>query len=142
MTQDKQILNIRFHAAPDQLKKIRDSVREAMDNQSCYPEITDKIVLAVNEACMNIIQHAYGKKEHGDILLEIFHNQKEVMVKITDFAKPIDVSKCKPRDLKDIRPGGLGTHFINELMDDFEYRTYPGDRGNVLQMKKILTQPG
>lgn len=141
MAKGKQILNTRFHATPDQLKKIRDSVREAMDNQSCFPEITDKIVLAVNEACMNIIQHAYGKKECGDILLEIFHNQKEVSVKITDFAEPIDITKCKPRDLKDVRPGGLGTHFINELMDDFEYRIGPENTGNVLLMKRKIVRP-
>lgn len=140
MTTGKRILNIRFHAAADQLKKIRDTVRQAMDTHGCYPEITDKIVLAVNEACMNIIQHAYGKKECGDIILEIFHNQNEVTVLITDFAKPIDITKCKPRDLKDIRPGGLGTHFISKLMDGFEYRIGPKNTGNVLEMKKKILQ--
>jgi len=50
----------------------------------------------------------------------------------------VDVSKVKPRDLEDIRPGGLGTHFIREVMDEVEFLRPPNDSGNILRMVKRI----
>jgi len=108
---------------------------------------------------MNIIQHAYGCKDglaaEGEIIVEVLRNGDEWTFRLTDFAQPVDKTKVCSRDLDDIRPGGLGVHFIHEIMDEVkfldstdaanlgtvDYKTVDGKtvdcktRGNILQMK-------
>ena len=43
-----------------------------------------------------------------------------------------------PAGLDDVRPGGLGTHFINEIMDEVRFLVPPGGRGNRLEMVKRI----
>jgi len=57
---------------------------------------------------------------------------------LRDFAESIDVSSVKPRDLDDIKPGGLGTHFMREVMDEVQFMPPPADGGNLLRMVKKL----
>jgi len=60
------------------------------------------------------------------------------IVLIQDFADTIDVTKIKPRDLNDVRPGGLGTHFISEVMDEVAFLTPPEGVGNLLKLVKRI----
>lgn len=88
---------------------------------------------------MNIIQHAYGKEEQGDILLEVEKHGDNMTFRLTDFAHhKTRVEQLKSRPLDEIRPGGLGCHIINEIMDDVQLVECKSSCGNVLQMKKCL----
>ena len=49
------------------------------------------------------------------------------------------MAKVKPRDLNDIRPGGLGTHFMRETMDEVEFLISPDGGGNLLRMTKQIS---
>jgi anti-sigma regulatory factor (Ser/Thr protein kinase) len=100
----------------------------------------DRLILAVNEAAMNIIQHAYNYDSKGKIRLEIMRKENELIFRLTDFACPIDRSCVKSRDLKDIRPGGLGVHFINEIMDEVRFQDDCKQAGNILLMRKSLDE--
>ena len=88
---------------------------------------------------MNIIQHAYGADISGDIIVEVWRSGNEWIFRLTDFGEPVDKTKVRARDLDDIRPGGLGVHFINEVMDEVEFLDNEGVekklKGNILQMK-------
>ncbi|MGA8259306.1 MAG: ATP-binding protein, partial [Arenicellales bacterium] len=57
---------------------------------------------------------------------------------LRDFAEPIDTSQVKPRPLDTIRPGGLGTHFMREVMDEVEFLPPPFGGGNLLRMVKRI----
>lgn len=135
MAEEHLLLHLRCAAGADRLPEIRSRIRHALAGQGMGKAETDRLVLAVNEACMNIIQHAYGLGQNGDILLEIVLEEDGVAVRITDFADPVDWSSCRPRDLDDLRPGGLGLHLIHELMDEVVFLGHPGGRGNALKMK-------
>ncbi len=52
--------------------------------------------------------------------------------------EPIDPKTVRPRDLDDVRPGGLGTHFIAEVMDDAKFERPPSGNGNLLIMVKRI----
>ena len=129
----------RFLSNPDQLRNIRDTIREVLRQNNCPPQFIDDFVLAVNEACANIMQHAYKGQCSGDIILEIHQQQDEICVRLTDFAEPVDKSACKSRQLDEIRPGGIGVHLMNELMDDVCFLETEAGVGNILQMKKKIT---
>ena len=91
---------------------------------------------------MNIIQHAYGRDDQGDIILEVEKQGSNMIFRLTDFAHHKTCSdEMQSRPLDEIRPGGLGCHIINEIMDEVQLIECDGSCGNVLQMKKSLRQP-
>ena len=65
------ILELRTTAQAGELKRIRDAVRKTALAAGCASECAADIVMAVDEACQNIIRHAYGKYRDGEIVLEI-----------------------------------------------------------------------
>ena len=138
MTSNKPLAKVRFPSRAYQLKQIRCVVNNAIKTLALPSKNVDQIVLAINEACMNIIQHGYGAGQVGEIVLEILLLDNEILFRLSDFAKPIDVKKIKSRDLNDVRPGGLGVHFINEIMDEVQYLHKDDGSGNVLEMKKYI----
>ncbi len=98
----------------------------------------EDLIMAVNEACMNVIQHAYKNRPNEEIIIEFWQDQQDVLVKIFDDADCVDISSIKSRDLDDVRPGGLGVHMIHDLMDCVEYKNNPSKKGNVLEMRKKI----
>lgn len=133
------LCELRFPALPERLCLARVLTRRAAELAGCREELAEQLALAVNEACMNIIQHAYRGDGRGEIVLEIFNNGGQLRFRLEDHAKPIDLGSVKPRDLDQLRPGGLGTHFIREIMDDWEMGHLEGGRGNFLEMVKQIT---
>lgn len=131
---ERLLLNRRFPAKTAQLKQMRDWVRETVVQNGLTNEKVDKVIIGVNEACMNIIEHAY-RSDQGEIILDIFEENNTLIFILTDFAPTIDCSAIKSRELEDIRPGGLGVHFIKEVMDEVEYLPGNGGLGNAIKMK-------
>ena len=138
MASPKRLLELRFSSDPKRLKMVRDEVQQAAGQLECTKKLVSDLIIAVNEACMNIIQHAYKGDRSGEIVLEINDNGGEVEVVLTDFADPVDLEAIKPRHLEEIRPGGLGTHFMKEIMDECAYAHLKDHNGNVLRMTKRL----
>lgn len=122
----------------DKLKPVREVIKEIAEKQKCAPENVECMVMAINEGCMNIMQHAYAEDEEGEILLEFYKDGQELVVRIYDFAETVDKATIKSRDLDDIRPGGLGVHIINKVMDKVEYLDGPDGIGNLLEMRKKI----
>jgi sigma-B regulation protein RsbU (phosphoserine phosphatase) len=132
------VLALRMEARVDQLRTIREAVREAVESCGCGTECAADVVMAVDEACQNVIRHAYGDDPGGPIELEIQHRGEELVVTLQDFAPEIDPEEVKPRDLDEIRPGGLGTHLIREMMDSADFIRPESGRGNLLRMVKRI----
>jgi anti-sigma regulatory factor (Ser/Thr protein kinase) len=94
-----------------------------------------RIVLALDEACSNIIRHAYEGDPEGTISVTLTVTGTELRIELRDTGKRVDAAKIAPRDLKDVRPGGLGTHFINAAFDTVRYDT-SGRVGTLLTLQK------
>jgi phosphoserine phosphatase RsbU/P len=136
--QTKKLAEIRFKSRPEALQQVRNLVRRTTMRQGCIPELVDLFVLAIDEACANVIRHGYGRGYTGDIILEILYSQGELIFRLIDFAKPVDMATIKSRDLNDIRPGGLGVHLIKKIMDNYTFLDTPKEVGNILEMRKRI----
>ncbi len=132
------LLEMRFASDPRRLKRVRERVLHAAEKCGCTRKIAADLVLAVNEACMNIMQHAYKGDPQGEIVLEIRRVGGELEVRLIDYATPVDPKDIKPRPLDELRPGGLGTFFIRELVDDCEYGHLQDEAGNFVCMRKKI----
>ena len=132
-----RLLQHTFAAEPEALHAVREHVSRACEEAGCGPSCSQDVVLAVDEACQNVIRHAYGGAP-GEIVLEIARDGDRLVVYLRDFADPVDPERIRPRALDDVRPGGLGTHFIQELMDEHEFLAPESGTGNLLRMKKRI----
>ncbi len=134
-----RVLVHHFPAQAKALGETRDKVRMALTQCGCSQDITDDVVLAIDEACQNIIRHAYGNETHEQIALQIQRQEDGLTITLRDYARPIEADCMKPRNLEDIRPGGLGCHFIQQVMDKVSIKNAPEGNGNILQMIKRLS---
>ncbi len=131
------LIELRFPAQADRLKLLRSVVRDAARHAGLRKQDADNVVLAVNEACMNVIQHAYKHDPHGEIRLGIYLDERSLVFRLQDDAPCVDENKVCSRDLDDIRPGGLGVHFIENIMDESAFLKC-SPQGNLFQMIKYI----
>lgn len=129
-----------FPAQPERLCDIRRAVAATALGLGCPQAMVQDVVLAVDEACQNIIRHGYGGND-GDIVVQITREDHRLVVRLIDYAQPVDVAKICPRPLDELRPGGLGTHFIRAVMDEVAFLPPPAGAGNLLQMVKRIGEP-
>jgi anti-sigma regulatory factor (Ser/Thr protein kinase) len=94
----------------------------------------DGVVLAIHEACTNVIKHGYRGDTTQRIDLTVLVTPESFTVEIQDYCAPQDIGAIKPRALHDIRPGGLGTHFMQAIMDEVTYSS--SETGMVVRMTK------
>lgn len=99
------------------------------------------IVLAVDEACSNIIRHSYGNDAGGKIDIQAVIRNSGLEIIIEDYGTQCDLAQLRPRDLDDIRPGGLGIHIMNTVMDSVEYDCSSPSRNQVVMIKGRNPKP-
>ena len=106
------------------LKEVRVFSREVFDKLKLDNELKDELVLAIAEAAQNIVKHAY--KDAPDtkeiMVVQISREQKKLQIAFYDMGTPVDPKKVKHREIDNIKPGGLGTFFIQEIMDAVEFK--------------------
>jgi len=127
----------RYPARPEELAAIRAAVGGAARAMGCGESMVGDVVLAVDEACQNIIRHAYHGGE-GDIVLRLDREDDRLVIRLMDFAPAVDVAKIHPRSLDEVRPGGLGTHLMRSIMDHVDFLPPPAGIGNLLQMVRRI----
>ena len=132
------LLEITFVADPSWLSTVRQRVRTAAAQLTADAGWVADVVMAVNEACMNVMQHAYKGDVAGEIVLKMRQVGAFLEIALLDFAPPIAADTIRPRALEDVRPGGLGTHLIRAVMDRCEYANLAQGAGNILRMHKRL----
>jgi len=130
-------IEIHINSDPSLLRMMRAALSQVCEVAGFSSSDTNKIVLAVDEACTNIIRHAYKNKTNKPIIITCTIRRSKLEIVIIDHGSPVDVKKIKPRKLEDLRPGGLGVYLMTTVMDKVKF--YNGtDKGNKLIMSKNL----
>lgn len=142
MNFDVLLKSLRLPACPDCLPEARDAARAAGRAAGFDDEIVENLALAINEAVMNVIQHGYHFASGEEMRLEIRLSDAALRFDLIDRAPPVKVEKVEPRPLDEIRPGGLGVHFIRSLMDEMRFETPPEGFGNCLRLVKYRKKEG
>lgn len=108
-----------------------------------FPEVdVDKIELAVDEACSNVIEHAYRNADPKPAIeLEVQWEPSRFTVDIVDQGTPFDYTRYTPPKFPDhwlsgaVR--GAGLYLIRSCMDETEYQTGPGPRNRLRLVKRL-----
>jgi len=123
------------------LSLIRDFISAKASVAGLCREDIENIMLAVDEACTNIIKHAYKSYPDGEIVINVEFNEEKISISIIDKGSAFNSGSVPDPDLqkyyKNGRVGGLGMYLMKTLMDDVEYISVPGAYNKVLLSKKI-----
>jgi len=119
------------------LKDVRTFAREVLAKDEMFNPTKDDVVLAIAEAAQNIVKHAYSGEPTGDTMrVEISFKDNQLKIDLYDKGKPAIPQNIKPRQIDDIKPGGLGTFFIGQIMDEVIFKTSASDWVNHLILTK------
>jgi len=119
------------------LKDVRTFAREVLAKDEMFNPTKDDVVLAIAEAAQNIVKHAYSGEPTGDTMrVEISFKENQLKIDLYDKGKPAIPQNIKPRQIDDIKPGGLGTFFIGQIMDEVVFKTSASDWVNHLILTK------
>ena len=100
------------------LKDVRSFSREVFDKFNLSQDLKDELVLAIAEAAQNIVKHAYQNEETQDKMeIRISLKDNELEIGFFDKGRPVEKDNVRHRKIDDIKPGGLGTFFIQQIMD-------------------------
>ena len=131
------------------LARIRAFVREKAEGMGFAPDELDKIELAVDEACANVIEHAYPPEIVGTPKAQQLHlclklEFGKFTVIITDHGETFDPSVIQPPDMSEYlaqyRVGGLGIYLMRSLMDEVDYHIQPGIKNEVRMVKFLVPE--
>ena len=125
----------------ENLSLIRDFISSKVSETGISNEEVENIMLAVDEACTNIIKHAYKSRPDGKIIIKVNYNSDKLLITIIDYGSTFDPLIVPDPDLQKYyrngKVGGLGMYLMKSLMDDIKYTTVPGKYNQVLLSKRI-----
>ena len=123
----------------ESLAKITDFVIRAAKSAGLGPDAVFSVEMAVDEACANIIEHAYGGEGKGDIECTCQVDDAELTVTLRDNGSPFDPSRVPEPDvnapLEERDEGGLGLYLMRKVMDEVHFE-FSRDSGNTLILVK------
>ncbi len=140
-----------MHKAPDlleltiendlaQLAVVRDQVESFAKRENLSRDVVFAAKLVVEELLTNTISYGYGDKSVQLIEIQLEVRGDQLIVRIVDDGLAFDPRTAKEPNtessLKDRAIGGLGVHFVTNLMDKFEYRHKSGK--NYVTLRKRL----
>lgn len=137
--------HLRIPSRTDNLELIREFVSKVAAMVGFNEDDVGKIELACDEACSNVIKHAYENRNGNrrlDVLIRC--DLKKFTLIVTDHGKGFDPTKIKMPDMKEylaeLKVGGLGIYLMKTLMDEVDYSIKPGVRNQVKMVKYLINK--
>lgn len=115
------------------------AIRRHVEQWAIYAGFGDtdvgQIVMACDEASSNVFRHGY-QRQSGPLRLLVEITDSALVLTLADQARSVDPREIRGRQLKDLRPGGLGTFVISQVFDEVKYT--PMGTGSTLTLRKAL----
>jgi serine/threonine-protein kinase RsbW len=123
------------------LALIRDFVTRIAGQAGLDEADIAKLELAVDEACANVIEHAYGHDATKQVTVRAVFDEDVLRIHVVDTGAgfvPGDVPQEELREMiEKRRTGGLGMRLIRSLMDEVHYEIEPGKKNELRMVKKL-----
>ena len=127
---------VEFSSHTGNLAPMRKFVRKFLDAYPFSEKERMLIVLGVDEACTNIIRHAYQLRDDQPIALSMEGLRKCIRMRLRDYGEQCPAHEMQGRAHDMIEPGGLGLHLMKNAFDRIDYILKP--RGTELVLTKNL----
>jgi serine/threonine-protein kinase RsbW len=139
------MVTVIFPGRLESLADIRDFIVKIARSAGFNDQDVYAVELAVDEACTNIIEHAYGGKQSGEIECTCIDTDKELVITIKDYGEPFNPDAVPEPNfsvaLEDLKPRGAGLFIMKKMMDEVNF-TFDREKGNILRMVKRKSNIG
>jgi serine/threonine-protein kinase RsbW len=123
------------------LAMIREFVTRVASQAGLSEVEVGQLELAVDEACANVIEHAYGDDKTKQVMVRAIFDEDTLRIHVIDTGKGFDPTQVQEQELKELiakrKTGGLGMRLIKTLMDEVHYDIEPGKRNELRMVKKL-----
>jgi serine/threonine-protein kinase RsbW len=145
MIKETRDYRLKIPSQKDNLEIIRNFVSSIAKRVGLEETDVNKIELAVDEACTNVIQHAYEGDDSQKIDIAVKIDYSKFTVVVTDKGKTFKMDEIEMPDMKEylaeLRVGGLGIYLMKTLMDEVDYRAKSSGENEVTMVKYMLEKP-
>ncbi len=135
--------NFELHvpSSTENLSMIRDFVAKIGAMAGLDEREVMKLELAVDEACANVIEHAYGMDNSQEVLIRAILDPDKIQIEIVDTGSSFDPGGVRQMNLEELvaqrKNGGLGLRLIKSIMDDVHYQIVPGEKNELRMIKRL-----
>lgn len=123
------------------LMKVREFMSRMIRSSALPPNEENKVILAVDEAVSNIVEHGYEAKIEGYIDITVEITDEQFMIRIVDTGKNFDPERIRdPNILEHVRAGkrkGLGIFLMRQIMDEVRYVFKEGVHNELVLIKYV-----
>ena len=141
MTAIENTFTLDVPSTTQNLAMIREFVTRVAEQAGLNETEVGQLELAVDEACANVIEHAYGDDTTKQVMVRAIFDEDTLRIHVIDTGKGFDPTQVPEQELKDLiakrRTGGLGMRLIKTLMDEVHYDIEPGKRNELRMVKKL-----
>lgn len=140
MAEYEKKFTLNVPSSTENLALIRDFVSNICSRAGFDEKETAQLALAVDEACANVIEHAYGLEAAHEVTVRIFVEDDEIDFVVIDNGKGFNPGNVRQDEIEELieqrKSGGLGLRLIRTIMDDVRYQIIAGEKNELRMVKK------
>ena len=133
--------NLQVPSSTENLALIREFVTIIGRQATLNDEEITNLELAVDEACANVIEHAYGHDITKAVSVRAIFDDEKLLISVIDEGHGFDPGKVHQDSVEKLvherKSGGLGIRLIRTLMDEVSYEIMPGQKNELHMTKRI-----
>lgn len=132
---------LHFPSSTENLSLVREFVSVIGAQAGLSEAEVGGLELAVDEACANVIEHAYGHDATKEVIVRATFDEDAIRIHVEDTGAGFDPQAVPPKELERLvverKSGGLGMRLMKSLMDEVRYEIEPGKKNELHMMKRI-----
>jgi serine/threonine-protein kinase RsbW len=137
----EQTFSLEVPSSTGNLALIRDFVTRVGSQAGLDEMEIGNLELAVDEACANVIEHAYEHDHSKQVVIRAVFDEETLRIEVVDTGKGFDPQAVQDSDIKRLaaerKTGGLGLRLIKTLMDEVHYEVIPGTKNELVMVKRL-----
>ena len=137
----EQKFSLQVPSSTRNLVMIRGFVTQVAEQAGLDERERSRLELAVDEACSNVIEHAYGNDSQKEVTVRANFDEDALRISVIDTGASFDPDSVPQEALGKMvekrRTGGLGMRLIKSLMDEVSYVIEPGQKNELHMVKKV-----
>lgn len=141
MTSIERKFTLHVPSSTENLALIREFVTAVGTQAGFTDDEVARLELAVDEACTNVIEHAYGHDITKEVVVRAIFDDEELRIDVVDTGRGFDPLALPQPPLEQLvaerRSGGLGMQVIKRIMDQVSYEMIPGQKNELRMIKRI-----
>ncbi len=137
----ERTFSLHVPSSTENLSMIRDFVKSIGTQSGMEDMDVARLELAVDEACANVMEHAYDADSTKEVSIRAIVDDESVQIEVVDSGKGFDPAAVEQLKVEELvsarRTGGLGMRLMKSFMDEVHYEMQPGVKNELKMVKRL-----